>query len=984
MKKKLLYILLIPGIGLLIVLLYVICTPSKEATPSPEEASLSPKEVVIVLPPKEEMPLPTLLTCWEHGSSGHPEPGKINAINGLAADGDLLWISTGQGLARLDVSTWTCDLFTEVDGVSLAGNSALLLDGKGGLWVSPSGYGKSSIALYSDGEWQVDTLGWPRINYLAINQEGQICANGVSEYRHNTPINSCYGNTDGGPPPIISSLDCDLWQRTSVFNSRAECELVNEHRGRGAESLVSLHKDRVWIADGVDALEADPVRGGVWIGSPDGLIYGEITNSGYQVFHPFTLLKAEVSAQNDPYISIQPPFPGDASGLTSDADGRVWATQEDKGVLRYEEQDQAWHQVSLDTSADAIAADPVRGIWVAGEKDLVYLDGEQQRRWRLPDDLRGTTALLIDRGRRVWMGTTRDGVWTEAPLSRPAGSTLDWYRFGREDGLESTLITALAQAPDGRIYAAHHAGVSVFDPADGVEDGRWTTLPDSDVGEEYVWANALAFGSGGDDLWVGYYPSMTVRRYRHVDGRWVDYSLPVDLYQRGRGYYYSGPQKCSQPDPQLRGGVSALLVDDSGTLWAGVTGDAWWQPGTGMWHPIDDGECWPSPGLFRWQAAGEGDPRWQALDPDGGSAELGVLSLAQDTQGRIWVGGGAPVAVWPVAPAVEKQPDSPEPTDVAARPARCLTGVAPKDAWYPSIDELVFSPDGATLAIGTSTGLHLCQADLSAQVWRNADPTVFHLTWSPDGAALAGSLGDTIVVWDAATGKRLRTIKGIVFSHLAWSPDWTTLASRGADGTIILWNAATGERMHTLEGHSSWVNSVAWSPDGATLASGAHDGAIILWDAVTWEQLHTLENQSPVSSVSWSPDGTILVSATEDGTIILWDTARGQPLNTLKGHPGHVSVSWSPDGHALAAHDGYMTIWGAHDGDTITLWDVATGEQQHTLVNRKSWVSFVRRVAWSPDGTKLASMADDDTITLWDVATGEPLRTIGIDVGYAE
>jgi hypothetical protein len=70
---------------------------------------------------------------------------------------------------------------------------------------------------------------------------------------------------------------------------------------------------------------------------------------------------------------------------------------EDKGVLRYDEPDQTWHQVSHNTSADVMAADPARGIWVAelgytvnshvqppvSEKEQAdYLVGSFERVWR--------------------------------------------------------------------------------------------------------------------------------------------------------------------------------------------------------------------------------------------------------------------------------------------------------------------------------------------------------------------------------------------------------------------------------------------------------------------------------------------------------------------------------------------------------------------------------------------------------------------------
>ena len=68
-------------------------------------------------------------------------------------------------------------------------------------------------------------------------------------------------------------------------------------------------------------------------------------------------------------------------------------------------------------------------------------------------------------------------------------------------------------------------------------------------------------------------------------------------------------------------------------------------------------------------------------------------------------------------------------------------------------------------------------------------------------------------------------------------------------------------------------------------------------------------------------------------------------LYTLEGHEGWVaSVAWSPDGSKLAS--------GGFD-ETIRVWDAASGKEIYTLEleGHEGWVSSV---AWSPDGSKLA------------------------------
>lgn len=244
------------------------------------------------------------------------------------------------------------------------------------------------------------------------------------------------------------------------------------------------------------------------------------------------------------------------------------------------------------------------------------------------------------------------------------------------------------------------------------------------------------------------------------------------------------------------------------------------------------------------------------------------------------------------------------------------------------------------------------------QSWDGHTNGVFSVVFSADGRTLASVGKDkTLKLWQVDDGVELETFKGLAdeVESVVFSPDKVTLATGNSDGIIKLWNWQTGELKQTFTGHSEEITSLAISPDGKTLASGSWDKIVQLWDISAHESQQPRESQLPTFESAFiyveSPDFNLEIKANNESR-----QPNSSLLRTLIDHSDPIqSLAFSPDGSKLASSD---------LSGTIKLWQTQSGEITGTLKEHSTLV----KLAFNPQDQTLVSGSFDDTIKVWQVS----------------
>ncbi|MEP6658845.1 MAG: AAA family ATPase [Acidimicrobiales bacterium] len=270
--------------------------------------------------------------------------------------------------------------------------------------------------------------------------------------------------------------------------------------------------------------------------------------------------------------------------------------------------------------------------------------------------------------------------------------------------------------------------------------------------------------------------------------------------------------------------------------------------------------------------------------------------------------------------------------------------------------------------------------DVTAVI-RSPSEAFLDLGFAPDGKTLlASGIGDppSLSKYEVKTRKRAASIPGPPRSiSSAVSPDGhlavMSYAKQGDDGTTFELHVVdmatfkvTGE---PLPGTLDAPTRLSFSPDGKYIAAvtdvfisgaGFVPAVALVWDLARGGApvlQYAFEAEHGQRDIVFLPDSKRVLVASADSTAIV-DIASSAKVGQIEG--AHAPIAISRDGKTLAA---------ALDptGVTIGLFDLMSGQRSAPLAGHRERIV---RLAFSADGTMLASGGKDRLVMVWDVASG--------------
>lgn len=339
-----------------------------------------------------------------------------------------------------------------------------------------------------------------------------------------------------------------------------------------------------------------------------------------------------------------------------------------------------------------------------------------------------------------------------------------------------------------------------------------------------------------------------------------------------------------------------------------------------------------------------------------------------------------------------------------------LLGVAPAAAQGEAIPlafETRWSPDGRWLSVGSGAGLWLFETETFTSLILYGDERVYTAAFDPVRPQMAIPLPDKnqVAIVSLETGDTLFAVdlpngpeeSFAVMYDLVYSPDGRLLAASNTSLIYVI-DAETGAVQRTLYqpldnptyGYSQWITALRFSSNSNTVFATDWAGRLLTY--------HLGETLSTESDRLVSDYGFEQIEPLPEGEGFLL-RAFGALMTYVPGTESLVSaLDPAVSLPAPIDLDSLMQVAGegADPEQVVHGFDLAADASQIALGHSTSWTLFDRlagrptatvtiddavpddrvySLAFSPDGTRLATLSSTGHLLIWDVASGSVITS---------
>ena len=200
-----------------------------------------------------------------------------------------------------------------------------------------------------------------------------------------------------------------------------------------------------------------------------------------------------------------------------------------------------------------------------------------------------------------------------------------------------------------------------------------------------------------------------------------------------------------------------------------------------------------------------------------------------------------------------------------------------------------------------------------------------------------------------------------------------------------------------ITGHTDQVWDVVWDPTGRYIATAGQDTRVMLWDvgSALQKSAHSFQTMStPINSwkfgdavyhdsLDWSANGRSLLTVASDSNlgiskIRLLDAFHSNKTSIYtndydtKNENSYLNIAWRPNTQNFAA-----SVYETPHSVRVDMWEVGHTQQTSRVFRYPDADDVMaNELAWSLDGTMLASGLNNFKVVVWETTTGKVLHAI--------